>query len=133
MIQAQSRISDQPEVIQKHIEWVAKETRLWSYERTRISNALDFIDDKMIETSTGVQSLWLQLVILVYDSINSEDPIIQRECILCVGEIRQAVRQVMAHDPMVGVGGDDPIFKDQFSELLDHILDDLLPDPSSLS
>ena len=72
-------------------------------------------------------------MILVNNSTNLDELDIQRECFLCLGEIRQTIRQAMSHDPIMGGGVDGSEFRAQFSELLDHILMELTPDPKGLS
>ena len=122
-------ISEQSEVLRKDLEWVASDTRLWSHERNRIAKALDLIDERLKGASNGTPSIWLQFVILVNNSMNLDELDIQRECFLCLGEIRQTIRQAMSHDPIMGGGVDGSEFRAQFSELLDHILMELTPDP----
>ena len=126
-------ISEQSEVLRKDLEWVASDTRLWSHERNRIAKALDLIDERLKGASNGTPSIWLQLVILVNNSMNLDELDIQRECFLCLGEIRQTIRQAMSHDPIMGGGVDGSEFRAQFSELLDHILMELTADPKGLS
>ena len=128
------RITDLPEVVQSHLKGVAEETRLWTYERSQIAQAVDFIDDRVAETSgKSMHSLWSQLVLLVYNTLNLEDQETQRESWLALGEVRQAIRQAMVLDPMVGAGAEGSIFRGQFSGVLDHILEGLSPDPKTLS
>ena len=128
------RIRDLPEVVQQHLKGVAKDTRLWSHERSSIALGVDFIDQKVEEASDGpVFSLWDQIVILLYNILYNTDDMTQRESWLALGEVRQAIRQAMTMHPMVGAGAEGEIFRGQFSEHIDHILLQLSPDPKTLS
>ena len=128
------RIGDLPEGVQKHLQGVAIESRLWSYERNQIAATVDFIDERVSETSgRDVHSLWDQLVLLVYNTLNMLDQETQRESWLALGEVRQAIRSALAINTHGRIIEDGAIFRAQFSELIDHVLEELMPTDKLLS
>lgn len=128
------RFKDLPEETQIHLKEIAEDTRLWSHERSPIGQAIDFIDDRVEEASGRIEiSLWRQLVLLLYNTIFHEDDHVVRESWLAIGEVRQAIRQAMILNPMVGAGAESEIYLAQFAEHMDYILFQLSPDPKTLS
>ena len=123
-------ISDDLQIL---INNVSIETRLWFYERSQMAQSIDFIDERLQEKTNEYQSIWTLLTLLVYRTLDISHPPIIREAWLSIGELRQVIRQSMAHNPMVGVGGEGSIFKDQFTELINHILESITPKSSLIS
>jgi len=57
----------------------------------------------------------------------------QRESWLALGEVRQAIRSALAINTHGRIIEDGAIFRAQFSELIDHVLEELMPKDKLLS
>ena len=122
----------------------ARETVLWTNCEAAIEIArqlklrniggviiIDFIDKKLAQ-KTQTPSLWLQIVILVYNSIDMKDFKRQRESLICLGEVRQSVRQALLNN-VFGFGNlNQNKIRELFSDMSDFILSELSPSSKRL-
>ena len=78
-------------------------------------------------------SLWYQLALLVYKTLELTNHEIVREAWLSIGEFRQALRQAVKDDPLVDSKIEDNFFKEKFTDLINYILDELTINTIKLS
>ena len=127
------RFDDIPCELEKTLDEISNKTRLWFYQRSEIASTIDYVDDRVHENMSHSPSLWYQLTLLVYKTLELTNHEIVREAWLSIGEFRQALRQAVKDDPLVDSKIEDNFFKEKFTDLINYILDELTINTIKLS
>ena len=111
-----------------HLVEVGQKSRDWMHDQTPIARVIDFVDDQIQEASDGeAPSIWTQIAMMTYGTMDIEDPENQRESWMVLGELRQSGRQAFMLDPQLQDQVGPDLYRELWAGLVDYLLVNLQP------